>query len=288
MRGRPGLRLRPPSRCRHQRTRRQRVTVAGWDDVERVAPVREEAREEAPEQAVVAAQAAPGCPPTLIHHQLVAERDVFHEHIDACLKALSHSGPPAIVGARHGRILEADGILAPHDQANGRVAALSRLGADPEAVQRDALATIGALDPGSLEFPPDVAREREAIRLPLGRFPANAPLGRMLTIEGRDVMRVAGDVAERRTGGKVAPTLTNEDLLYGLVASSASLASVVLERHGCGMDQLIGALGEDWRRANASARATRKRRGRPSPLAGLVARVDELSARVAELEGRLE
>ena len=30
MRGRPGLRLRPPSRCRHQRTRRQRVTVAGW------------------------------------------------------------------------------------------------------------------------------------------------------------------------------------------------------------------------------------------------------------------
>ena len=71
-------------------------------------------REEAPEQAVVAAQAAPGCPPTLIHHQLVAERDVLHEHIDACLKALSHSGPPAIVGARHGRILEADGILAPH------------------------------------------------------------------------------------------------------------------------------------------------------------------------------
>ena len=45
----------------------------------------------------------------------MAERDVLHEHIDACLKALSHSGPPAIVGARHGRILEAEGILAPHE-----------------------------------------------------------------------------------------------------------------------------------------------------------------------------
>ena len=191
-------------------------------------------------------------------------------------------------GRDHGYVTSLHLLVGLIDQANGRVPALSRLGADPEAVQRDALATIGALDPGSLEFPPDVAREREAIGLPLDRFPANAPLGRMLTIEGRDVMRVAGDVAERRTGGRVAPTLTNEDLLYGLVASSASLASVVLERHGCGADQLIGALGEDWRCANASARATRKRRGRPSPLAGLVARVDELSARVAELEGRLE
>ena len=87
----------------------------GLDDVERVAPAREEPREEAPEQAIVAAQPAPGEPPTFVHHQLVAERDVLHEQIDACLTAPSHTGPPAIVGTRYRRILEADGILAPHD-----------------------------------------------------------------------------------------------------------------------------------------------------------------------------
>jgi hypothetical protein len=74
----------------------------------------EEACEEAPEQAVVATEAAPRRPPTLVHHQLVSQRDVLHEQIDPYLEALPHSGPPAIVGARHGRILEADGILAPH------------------------------------------------------------------------------------------------------------------------------------------------------------------------------
>ena len=85
----------------------------GLDDVERVAAAREEPREEAPEQAIVAAQPAPGEPPTFLHHQLVAERDVLHERIDACQKAPSHTGPPAIVGTRYRRILEADRILGP-------------------------------------------------------------------------------------------------------------------------------------------------------------------------------
>jgi ATP-dependent Clp protease ATP-binding subunit ClpC len=167
------------------------------------------------------------------------------------------------------------------------LAVLSALGCDAAALRADAVAALSALDRDALEFPLDVAQQRDAIGVPVDQFPANVPLGRMLTSEGRDVVRAAAQVAERRAVAGLAPTLGLEDLLYGLVAREASFALGVLRRNGADAAAMVDALGEPWSRVEVAPGRARKRRGRPSPLAVLTGRVDELSARVAGLEGRL-
>ena len=167
------------------------------------------------------------------------------------------------------------------------LAALSTLGCNAAALRADAVAALSALDRDELEFPPDVAQQRDAIGIPVDQFPPNVPLGWMLTSEGGDVIRAAAQAAERQAVAGLAPSLRLEDLLYGLVAREASLASGVLRRHGADAAAMVNALGEPWSQVEVAPGRPSRRRGRPSPLAVLNRRVDELSQRVAELEERL-